>query len=403
MHRRHFDKTYASSLNHIVILRNHNTMSTDPGQNPTSSSSSKVIYKRRRWDSSACTTDKKMPVLVPVALLDATVVMRKHQRRVKGKKDSDLSGKVCSGTLDPCLETKNLVQKGTPEVKDNNHLEDEKHVKVSENATENCSQEGTTGTTNGCVGKGISDDFGEEDGKVEVIPVSLNAPVPGHGGTKLLVLDLNGLLVDIRQANRVGKKSDFRVNGKPAFKRPFCDDFLRFCFQNFKIGIWSSRKRQYVTKVVDIIMGDLKHDILFCWDQSECTETGCRALENVHKQLLFKDLRKIWERTGSNLPFEKGEYSPSNTLLVDDSPYKALCNPPHTAIFPVPYSFDDADDNSLGPGGKLRCYLEGLIKADDVQCYVRDNPFGQPAISYGHDLWDFYSKILENLDKKKTN
>lgn len=215
MHRRHFDKTYASSLNHIVILRNHNTMSTDPGQNPTSSNSSKVIYKRRRWDSSTCTTDRKMPVLVPVALLDATVVMRKHQRRVKGKKDSDLSGKVCSGTLGPGLETKNLVQKGTPEVKDNNHLEDEKHVKVSENATENCSQEDTTGTTNGSVGKGISDDFGEEDGKVEVIPVSLNAPVPGHGGKKLLVLDLNGLLVDIRQVNRAGKKSDFRVNGKP--------------------------------------------------------------------------------------------------------------------------------------------------------------------------------------------
>ena len=27
------------------------------------------------------------------------------------------------------------------------------------------------------------------------------------------------------------------------------------------------------------------------------------------------------------LPWEEGEYGPCNTLLIDDSPYKALCNP----------------------------------------------------------------------------
>jgi hypothetical protein len=62
-------------------------------------------------------------------------------------------------------------------------------------------------------------------------------------------------------------------------------------------------------------------------DQSKCTETGHRALENVYKQLLFKDLKNIWEKTEPDLPFKKGEYSPTNTLLIDDSPYKALCNP----------------------------------------------------------------------------
>lgn len=209
------DKTYACSLNHVVTIRNHDIMSTDHGQNLTSSKSPKVIYKRRRWDSSTCRTDKKMPVPARVPLWDATEVMGRYQRKEKGKEAGDLSGKLCSGKSGPGLETKNPVRKETPEVEGNGHLEGEKHVKVSINATDDVSEEGTTGTTNGCARKGISDDFREEDGKVEVIPVSPNSPVPGHGGKKLLVLDLNGLLVDIRQENGVGKRSDFRVNGKP--------------------------------------------------------------------------------------------------------------------------------------------------------------------------------------------
>ncbi|GAB2232791.1 hypothetical protein Droror1_Dr00011849 [Drosera rotundifolia] len=50
--------------------------------------------------------------------------------------------------------------------------------------------------------------------------------------------------------------------------------------------------------------------------------------------------------------WEKGYYNASNTLLVDDSPYKALLNPPNTALFPVSYSFKDRRiDDSIGPGG----------------------------------------------------
>jgi hypothetical protein len=43
--------------------------------------------------------------------------------------------------------------------------------------------------------------------------------------------------------------------------------------------------------------------------------------------LVFKELRRIWEKDDSELPWEKGDYSESNTMLLDDSPYKALLNP----------------------------------------------------------------------------
>lgn len=62
-------------------------------------------------------------------------------------------------------------------------------------------------------------------------------------------------------------------------------------------------------------------------DQSHCTSTDFNTLENQSKPLVLKELRKVWEKIEPDLPFEKGEYDETNTLLLDDSPYKALRNP----------------------------------------------------------------------------
>ncbi|KAK9154908.1 hypothetical protein Sjap_002388 [Stephania japonica] len=212
---------------------------------------------------------------------------------------------------------------------------------------------------------------------------------------KLLVLDLNGLLVDIVSFVPRGYRSDTRINKKDLFKRPFCDDFLKFCFEKFKIGVWSSRFKWNVDRVVDYVMGDRKNELLFCWDQSHCTDTGVMTIENSCKPLMLKELQKLWDKHDPDLPWELGEYNQSNTLLLDDSPYKALRNPPHTAIFPPPYSFSFQNDDSLGPGGDLRVYLEGLAMTDDVQKYVEQHPFGQRSISSKNPSWDFYLKILQ--------
>uniref|UniRef100_A0A453BQ09 Mitochondrial import inner membrane translocase subunit TIM50 n=1 Tax=Aegilops tauschii subsp. strangulata TaxID=200361 RepID=A0A453BQ09_AEGTS len=168
---------------------------------------------------------------------------------------------------------------------------------------------------------------------------------------KLLILDLNGLLADITPIHRNSRDSRLahaKVRGKYVFIRPYHDDFLRFCFQNFELGVWSSRMKVNVDDVVDILMKDLRRHLLFCWDASHCTTTKCSTLENQRKPLVLKELKKLWNKEDPDLPWEQGEFSPSNTLLVDDSPYKALCNPPHTAIFPQPYSYHNRTDNSLG-------------------------------------------------------
>lgn len=218
---------------------------------------------------------------------------------------------------------------------------------------------------------------------------------------KLLILDLNGLLADINQDTHNAHKAHAKVRGKLVFRRPYCDDFLRFCFENFELGIWSSRKRENVDSVVDILMRNLKPYLLFCWDMSHCTVTGCNTIDNKHKPLVLKELKKLWNKEEPTLPWEQGEFSPSNTLLVDDSPYKALRNPPNTAIFPQPYSYrNERDDYSLGPDGDLRIYLERIASADNVQNFVRDNPFGQNSITESDPNWNFYVQIVNKVEKQ---
>jgi hypothetical protein len=40
-------------------------------------------------------------------------------------------------------------------------------------------------------------------------------------------------------------------------------------------------------------------------------------------------------------------------------------------------------------------YLQNLAAADDVESYVRKNPFGQPFITESDPNWNFYAQIAE--------
>ncbi|OIT26528.1 PREDICTED: uncharacterized protein LOC109215191 [Nicotiana attenuata] len=214
---------------------------------------------------------------------------------------------------------------------------------------------------------------------------------------KLLILDVNGLLADVVNPPPKDCNPDACFSRRAIFKRPYCDEFLKFCFERFDVGIWSSRSKKIIVKVVDYLLGNMKHKLLFCWDMSHSTQTTFKTLDNKHKPLVCKELSKVWDRYDPNLPWERGDYDESNTLLLDDSPYKALLNPAHTAIFPHSYNFKVENDDSLGPGGDLRIYLEGLLKAEHVQKYVEQHPFGQRAIDDTSSDWNFYSDVLCSL------
>ncbi|KAF9608765.1 hypothetical protein IFM89_011386 [Coptis chinensis] len=161
----------------------------------------------------------------------------------------------------------------------------------------------------------------------------------------------------------------------------------------FYVGVWSSRKKLNLVPLLDFIMPKRRYQLAFCWDQSHCTTTELHTVDNIDKPVMLKELVKLWDKDDPNLPWERREYNESNTVMLDDSPYKALFNSPHTAIFPTSYDFQNENDNSLGPGGDIRMYLEGLATSKNVQKYIEQHPFGQQALTESDPSWPHYLQL----------
>jgi hypothetical protein len=101
------------------------------------------------------------------------------------------------------------------------------------------------------------------------------------------------------------------------------------------------------------------HWLLQC--QTDCTNTWLRLLENRRKFFFSKELSKLWNKVKSYIPWGEGQCVPSKTLMIDDIPYKALCNPPHIVVFLDPYEATNNQDDILAQ----YCYPELNIMFGD--------------------------------------
>ncbi|KAF3582888.1 hypothetical protein DY000_02035446 [Brassica cretica] len=172
---------------------------------------------------------------------------------------------------------------------------------------------------------------------------------------KLLILSPHGLLLYRVHMQNLRRKPENRspdatCGPNLVYKRPFAGEFMKFCLERFEVGIWSSANE-----------------------------------EQCDKPMFFKDLSKVFQK------FK--EFSASNTILIDNEPYKALINPDNTGVFPVTYDPTDKNDDFLDPEGEFCSYLDDLANATDVQAYIKENSFGQPKIDSSHPDWSFYCKV----------
>ncbi|TFJ86487.1 hypothetical protein NSK_002144 [Nannochloropsis salina CCMP1776] len=113
--------------------------------------------------------------------------------------------------------------------------------------------------------------------------------------------------------------------------------------------------------------------LAFIWDGKRCTYNGETDPVKPGKPIAFKELRRLWESKDV-----AGLFGPSNTLMIDDSRYKASLNPPHTAIHPPAWDDPDAhaSDDALGPSGNVRLYLQALLNSEvSVPDFVSATPF----------------------------
>ena len=114
----------------------------------------------------------------------------------------------------------------------------------------------------------------------------------------------------------------------------------------------------------------------FAWGQDHCIDSGERDVSNPSKPLFIKDLNSIWcEPSGIGDGF-----GPENTLLLDDSVYKARYTPDN-AIHPVEWiprrrefrrkdneeeEDEKDDDDVLAESGPLRKFLDEVRDCNDV-------------------------------------
>lgn len=175
--------------------------------------------------------------------------------------------------------------------------------------------------------------------------------LPDASSRKLLVLDLNGTLLlrgprSQQRASRFGPKTP-RV--RSVFPRPYIPAFREYLFtpetrEWLDTMVWSSAQPHSVQDMVDCVFGDDSDGLVAVWDRKSL---GLSSAEYHQKTVTTKDLSKPWKflplgfspaeldsTHDAELESSSTLHSALTTLLLDDSPHKAMLQPYNHVCIP---------------------------------------------------------------------
>jgi len=180
----------------------------------------------------------------------------------------------------------------------------------------------------------------------------------------LLIFDLDETLIHASQ-KKLDKDADFKIGKYYVYKRPFVDEFLQKCFDQYRIAIWSSADDEYVKEVVAQLV-PTKIKLEFIWTRLNC------SIKIVRKPLLdefdyggvykehqwIKPLRRIKQK-GIGI---------KSMLIIDNSPYKVVESRENALIIK---SFEGNEkDEELK---KLFLFLKKFNEVQDVRKVDKEN------------------------------
>ena len=165
--------------------------------------------------------------------------------------------------------------------------------------------------------------------------------------TPLLILDIDETLIYVAPA-RLERAPEFHVHGKPGYRRPHLDDFIRRAGSLFRLSVWSSATEDYLDEIIPRVFPS-SVPLAFVWGRKRCTPRVDTRRGTV---TYLKDLGQA-RRRGRDL---------RRVLVVDDSPEK-LVRSYGNAIYVSPFegALDDAELPALAD------YLKTLVNVDDVR------------------------------------
>ena len=185
------------------------------------------------------------------------------------------------------------------------------------------------------------------------------------GLRKLLILDLNGVLIHSKKKKNRNNKFTLR---------PHVHSFIYAMSKRYQLAVWTSKTFERAESIVQQLFHS--YDLLFTWYNDKCDRKHERNL-----LYMIKDLRKVWNQ------FDK--YDKTNTILLDDSEEKCTVNNSYNCIHPrrfvkkgtdhlkkTPNENDNVlkEDDELISDGNLHNYLDKLsCFQGSVRSFVQDN------------------------------
>lgn len=205
-----------------------------------------------------------------------------------------------------------------------------------------------------------------------------------------IILDLNGVLIK-RWDKNPSLPGVSKLNKKWIQLRPGCIEFLQKAFSSFRVGIWSTMTQTNVLSMCKFLeqQADQSLPFFMLWSKDSCYQhRGVQRPNKANVVADFKPLSRVWGYFKPYLGFH-------NTILVDDSPYKACMNSPYNCIFPDAFE-GYTDDKYLND--VLWPYLEKMRMSHNIQAYIANNPFGQPPVVVGHELYHHVHQVMDVFD-----
>ena len=227
----------------------------------------------------------------------------------------------------------------------------------------------------------------------EVIDVCL-----AKNSTRLcVILDLNGLLLQCC-FSKSKKFQSFQVGKQWVVLRPRCIEFLDALFSRFRVGVWSTALLKNVTVIIRCLESYAKRSYPFfmVWGQEKCHRHPLKVIYRPDKmgvEAMFKPLKYVWDQYGSFCEH-------SNTILIDDSPYKGCPNPIENCIYPRTFDVNQGDSLLIE---ELLPYLTHLSRSIDAREIIKLDRYGLEPVQYGHELYANFKEVMDTWHKVDDN
>ena len=179
----------------------------------------------------------------------------------------------------------------------------------------------------------------------------------------LLVIDLNGVLVDRRESRLEGRPALGRWGQRYAYARPHASEFVAWAAgADWRVGLWTSAKRKNAVPLARAALGESFARVHFLYAQEECEQL---EQEGSGRPAFKKPLARLW-REGLGLP--------RRTVLLDDGADKLCEGEEDNALLCPQYDASaPGEDAALAPGGWLRTALARIMAAEDVRDVIVQN------------------------------